>query len=48
MFVFVDSGVHKLSPSSTHALAAETWDRGVSRITPESAEGLCGPMYLED
>jgi hypothetical protein len=46
MLAVFDSGVHRVSPNSAHALAAETWDLGVRRIRLESAEELCEPVNL--
>ena len=44
MLAVFDSGIHRASPNFAHASAADTWDLGVRRITPESAKGLCGPV----
>lgn len=43
MLAVFDSEPHSVSPNSAHAADAETRDRGVRRMTPESAEGLWGP-----
>jgi hypothetical protein len=44
MLEVFSSGDHNCSPNAAQALAAETRDRGERRITPESAEGLSGPV----
>jgi len=47
MLEVLNSGDHNCSPNVAHALAAATPDRDERRMTPESAEGLSGPVNKE-
>jgi hypothetical protein len=47
MLEVFNSGDHNFSPNVAHSPATEARERGERRTSPESAEGLSGPVDRE-
>lgn len=45
MLAVFSSGAHNCSPKLAQSVAADSRDRLVSRMTPESADALFGPVW---